>query len=84
MTAQILTLHELAEYMGCTEAALRGRLQRKCPDIPPPFRVGRNLRWRRETVEAWFLRKDCKAVKVLGRLTDVSRHFGETEHEQRR
>jgi predicted DNA-binding transcriptional regulator AlpA len=65
MTTQILTLHELATYMGMTEGALRARLCRKCPDIPPPFRLGRNLRWRRETVEEWFRRKDVKAVKAL-------------------
>jgi predicted DNA-binding transcriptional regulator AlpA len=63
----ILAIPDLAAYMGTTEAAIRSKLQRKCPDIPPPFRIGRNLRWRRETVDAWFRKKDVKAQKALGR-----------------
>lgn len=67
MTTEIMTSRDLAAYLGMSEGALRIRVCRQSPDIPPPFRIGRSLRWRRATVEEWFSRKDVKAQKLLAK-----------------
>lgn len=47
-----LSLSELGERYGMTPRALRQRISRGS-NLPPHFKVGRNIRYRLEDVERW-------------------------------
>lgn len=63
--ASIIYTDGLANKLGITVEALRARLQRGDETLPPPFRQGRKLAWNVSTVEEWYKRIDCKALKRL-------------------
>jgi predicted DNA-binding transcriptional regulator AlpA len=50
----LLTLSESAAILGISENSARAL--RKRGNYPPAIRVGRNLRWTRDDVDAWITR----------------------------
>jgi len=51
MNTQHLDITELAERLGVSKPVIYGMRYRG--EAPPAIRVGRQLRWRLEDVEAW-------------------------------
>lgn len=43
---------ELREILKISEAGLRIRIQKK--QVPPHFKIGRRLYWRKSDIEAWI------------------------------
>ncbi|WP_083850968.1 helix-turn-helix domain-containing protein [Arthrobacter sp. TB 23] len=51
-TNHLLSLAETAQILGISSDSARGL--RKRGNFPPATRVGRNLRWTRENIDAWI------------------------------
>jgi len=56
---KLLSVREVAVLAGCSERHLRNLWQRK--KMPPPFRLGRSIKWNDATITAW-LSAGCPAV----------------------
>lgn len=48
----LFDIQALADYLGISKRACYSARHRQ--DFPPAFRVGRELRWRREDVTEWI------------------------------
>jgi len=56
-TDELLTYEELGELLKLKKTAMAAAKRRG--DLPPAIRIGRkNLRWRRQTVEAWLEQRE--------------------------
>ena len=78
---KLITKGELASLLGCSEWTLWQ--MRREGRLPPAVRVGKSLRWRPETVEA-FLKKEERPAQefdpVLCRRSEAAvagRNFGD-------
>lgn len=60
--SEILYIPEFARLTGRTEAAVRGLIQRDSTEIPPFFRVGGRIAWRRRTVDEWLYEQERQAL----------------------
>lgn len=57
-TDKLLTYEELGELLRLKKTAMAAAKRRG--DLPPAIRIGRkNLRWRRQTVEAWLKEREA-------------------------
>lgn len=52
--SEVLFVHQVAQLLGLTEAALRAHVYRDSRGIPPHFKMGKRLAWRRSTVMGWL------------------------------
>ncbi|PPH97788.1 hypothetical protein C5C95_11225 [Rathayibacter sp. AY1B7] len=52
--AKHLTVTDLADELQIEEAAVYQMRNRNPDALPPAFKVGKYLRWRREDVDAWI------------------------------
>lgn len=59
----VLYVEDLAKAMGRTETAIRQAVNRGVAWLPPAFKLGRRLAWRRADVEA-FLAKLAKEARA--------------------
>lgn len=70
-----LYIHDLALYLGTTEAAIRSQLARDSSKLPPYCRRGTRIYWRPETVEKWEAESEARSValnpKKIGRPRKV-------------
>ena len=57
----LLNVRDVAQALGMSERTV-WRLS-AIGDIPPPIRIGRNVRWRRVTIEAWIEKKEARALR---------------------
>lgn len=57
----LLNASEVATTLGVSERSV-WRLS-AIGEIPPPIRIGRSVRWRRSTVEAWLAKEERRAVR---------------------
>jgi len=56
-TDELLTYDELGELLRLKKTAMAAAKRRG--DLPPAIRIGRkNLRWRRQTVQAWLEQRE--------------------------
>jgi len=57
-TDELLTYDELGELLRLKKTAMAAAKRRG--DLPPAIRIGRkNLRWRRQTVQAWLEQREA-------------------------
>ncbi len=54
---QLLSVDELAAYLGVTRAVIYQNRHRR-GDLPPAIKVGRHLRFRLDDVQAWLDAKE--------------------------
>ena len=52
----LLTIDELADWLAMTPGAIRNARYRNSEALPPAIRIGRQLRWDQDVVEAWIQR----------------------------
>ena len=64
MNKELLSIKEMAEYLGC-DRTLSYKLLQPGPDAIPAYRVGKSLRIRREHLDEWLERN---------RSSDLHRH----------
>ena len=57
----LLNASEVAATLGVSQRSV-WRLS-ATGEIPPPVRIGRSVRWRRSTVEAWLAKEERQAVR---------------------
>lgn len=59
MRQKIIYTHDLALFMGLSEAAVRSHIQRRSwpQAIPPPFRIGKKWAWSLHDIEKWVSAK---------------------------
>jgi excisionase family DNA binding protein len=57
---ELLSVDELAEYLGVTRAVIYQNRHRG-GDLPPAIKVGRHLRFRLDVVQAWLDAKEVAA-----------------------
>jgi len=48
---KLLTVKDVAEYYQITEAAVRGKVQRRDNTIPMPRKIGKRLYWTQEDLD---------------------------------
>jgi predicted DNA-binding transcriptional regulator AlpA len=51
MTAQFLSMDDLVERWGVKRSVIYGLRHRR--KLPPAIKIGKQLRWRRDEIEAW-------------------------------
>lgn len=61
--SDVLKVHQLAEKLGMTEAAVRQHMYRRTNAIPPWFYQGTRVRWRKQTVEKWLEEQEEEAMR---------------------
>ena len=54
---EIMTVHDAAEYLNCAPVTIQ-RLVRR--GELPGLRLGRQLRFRREDIDRWIKKRDCR------------------------
>jgi len=59
VTKLVMTAHEVARALDISVRSVWRMSERG--DIPPPIRIGRNRRWRRDTIEQWLEDQERKA-----------------------
>lgn len=52
VTSDFFTIEELSRYLGMTVWSVRGLRTRGT--LPPAFKIGRTLKWRRSEIEDWL------------------------------
>lgn len=51
---EIYYLPDIAALLRVSEASVRGHIQRRTPAIPPFFRIGKRLAWRKQKFDEWL------------------------------
>lgn len=54
METQIMTITDVARFLGRSEGAVRASLARGASNIPPAFKLGAKWAWDRRDVLAWY------------------------------
>jgi len=54
--SEVCYVPQVAQMLGMTETALRAHVYRRTSSVPAPFKLGRKLAWRRDSVLE-FLRR---------------------------
>jgi excisionase family DNA binding protein len=58
---KIMTVHDAAEYLNCAPVTIQ-RLVRH--GKLPGLRLGRQLRFRREDIDQWIVKRETTAVEI--------------------
>lgn len=58
--SELLYIPQMAARMGRTEAAIRAGVQRNAKWLPPSFKSGAKIAWRKSTADQFFADQEKK------------------------